>query len=229
MVDNKHINRIFIDFEMHPVDKKLAKGKYRAKEEIIQFGAVVLDGNCVELGSFMSYVKPMYSTEMDPIIAELTHISFYDLEQAPVFSDVMTAFIAWCKSYGQYEIYAWSDSDLNQLRKEVNNKLGDGNADFEYMVNHWFDFQKEYGYMLGLEHATSLKNALDMLAIEPEGRLHDALFDARNTSKLYECTCNADDNTHITTIRKVLHGGDDDAVTLGDLFDFSRWGDKSVG
>lgn len=42
-----------------------------------------------------------------------------------------------------------------------------------------FDFQKKYTEKVGLERSMSLEKALDYAGIAFEGRMHDALCDAR--------------------------------------------------
>ena len=53
------------------------------------------------------------------------------------------------------------------------------------MLEHWKNFQQIYCNILGLDQVISLDKAVSTLGEKFDGRMHDALWDARNTSKLY--------------------------------------------
>ena len=53
------------------------------------------------------------------------------------------------------------------------------------MLCHWRDLQVEFDDILGFYRRQSLENAMMLLGIEPEGRAHNALDDAKNTAILY--------------------------------------------
>lgn len=82
------------------------------------------------------------------------------------------------------EIYAWSTSDLCQLRKECGFK-GIDSVFLDEMVQ-WHDFQEDFRQMLGEKSILSLSNAMRRAGLEPEGCLHDASWDAYNSARLME-------------------------------------------
>lgn len=80
---------------------------------------------------------------------------------APTFATAYEMFVSWCESYGSdYEVYAWSENDYNQLTAEMELKQY-SKADKMRPLENWFDFQKEYTEKLGLERIMSLEKALD--------------------------------------------------------------------
>ena len=107
---------VFVDFEMNMIDSEYKKEKKICKSEIIEIGAVKLDEEYNELDSFKSYVKPAYGTMASRII-KLTGITDDMVENAPSYAFAMGSFIEWCADADV--IYAWSENDLRQLRKEA--------------------------------------------------------------------------------------------------------------
>lgn len=107
---------VFVDFEMNMIDSEYKKEKKICKSEIIEIGAVKLDEDYNEIDSFKSYVKPAYGTMASRII-KLTGITDDMVENAPSYAFAMGSFIEWCADADV--IYAWSENDLRQLRKEA--------------------------------------------------------------------------------------------------------------
>ena len=126
------------------------------------------------------------------------------------------------ESYGEdYEVYAWSENDYNQLVAEMELK-GYSNEEMKKPLTRWYDFQKEYMNKLGLEKVLSLEKAVNYAGMEFQGKIHDALWDAKNTAELFaivrdEEECNRVLNSVIDAFltKKVTS-------TLGELFDFEK-------
>ena len=92
----------------------------------------------------------------------------------------------------------------------------------EYMLCHWRDLQVEFDDILGFYRRQSLENAMMLLGIEPEGRAHNALDDAKNTAILY--TYLTDPVKQRTVVKKIkdILTPEEKGTTLGDLFDFNQ-------
>ena len=65
------MRRIFVDLEMHPI-LKIYEGPGVWRQETIEIGAVMLDENLEEIGSFKEYVKPVFSDKVYGRILKLT-------------------------------------------------------------------------------------------------------------------------------------------------------------
>lgn len=52
---------IIIDLEMNPLSKEFREERRICRNEIIQIGAVALDENYQEVGSFKTFVKPQFN------------------------------------------------------------------------------------------------------------------------------------------------------------------------
>lgn len=177
---------IFVDLEMNPIARRHKEARRLCNNEVIEIGAVVLDEDLRETDCFKQLVKPEYNAEVYKRYAALTGITTGMLATAAHFAEALAAFVQWCAADGEeYLIFAWSDNDLQQLQKETALKRIAMSPELEYMFRQWRDFQKEYCGLLQLDHQISLEKALDSVGITFEGRVHDALWDARNTAELY--------------------------------------------
>ena len=171
---------VFMDLEMKPVDKQYRRERDICRQEVIEFGAVKLGEDLTEVDSFRRLVKPVFG-EIPPRYANLTGITNDMVADAPDFETALNSFAAWC---GDAEtVYAWSGSDLDQLRGEV--KMKGIAFPLETLAGKWADFQKIFTRAVGLRRELSLEQAVNIADINFEGHQHDALWDARNTAELY--------------------------------------------
>ena len=171
---------VFMDLEMKPVDKQFRRERDICRQEVIEFGAVKLGEDMTETDSFRALVKPALG-EIPPRYAQLTGITNDMVAEAPDFETVLGQFAAWCED--AETVYAWSGSDLDQLRGEV--KMKDIPFSLDALAEKWADFQKIFTRAVGLKRELSLEQAVNIANINFEGHQHDALWDARNTAELF--------------------------------------------
>lgn len=218
------MKHIVVDLEMNTVRGKMEKkGTYNM--ETIEIGAVMLDDRLQEISSFRTYVKPEYNNRIAPNISRLTGITDAMVEHAPYFKEAFRMFANWCLGIGdEVIIYAWSNSDYFQMKKELVWKECElSSMERKIMDTEWSDFQKEFDSHLGFDRQVSLKFALDMAGIDFSGREHDALDDARNTAELLQIFKN--ESLFNETLRKVKEAMTPSSLenTLGSLFDLSAF------
>lgn len=179
------MKHIVIDLEMNALDRKFKEEKAICGREIIQIGAVLLDDQYQEIGYFNTLVKPQYNERIESKFEKMTGIKTEMVQNAPFFKDAIEQFFSWCHSINEeIHIYQWSESDYEQITKELALKricLSSVNAG---LLQEFQDFQKEYGEKLGLSRAVSLKDAVMYAGVEFFGKEHDALDDAKNTATL---------------------------------------------
>ena len=138
------MNYIVVDFEMNPVAGEYRQERQICRSEIIEIGAVIMDESFMVLGEFKTLVKPQYNDSIYKKYETLTGISTQMVYGAPTFVTAYEMFVNWCESYGSdYEVYAWSENDFNQLTAEMELKQYT-KADKMRPLENWFDFQKEY-------------------------------------------------------------------------------------
>lgn len=214
------MNYIVVDLEMNPVAKEYKAECEISRMEIIEIGAVIMDEQFLVLGEFKTLVKPMFNSEIYKRYETLTGISTQMVSSAPTFATAYEMFVNWCESYGsEYEVYAWSDTDYHQIVAEMKQKNYQ-NDDKKAPLSHWYDFQREYTEKLGLERIMSLEKALNYAGIEFEGRMHDALWDAKNTAELFAIVRNeARCNVVLKSVMEVLKPKKVSG-SLGEMFDF---------
>ena len=181
------MHAVFVDFEMNPIGKEQKEARQICSGEIIEIGAVKLDEKGYEISSYKEYVRPEYTFEMNTTCQELTGITMDTLAGASHFREVYERFLHWCNETApnNYEIYAWSESDWRQLSGELRLKAVQVTQNIKWMLDHWQNFQQIYCNLLGLDRVISLDKAVSTMGEQFDGQMHDALWDARNTSKLY--------------------------------------------
>ncbi len=219
------MQHIFVDLEMHPIDRRYSSERSIIRNEIIEFGAVMLDDDLNEISTFKEFVKPELMFRMKEKIKVLTGITQAQLASADKFSVVLQEFMDWCKSMGEdFRIYAWSENDLEQIQGELKIKQVEITPEIQQLMDNWEDFQKEYCQIVKAESRINLEKALNCVGIIFDGKMHDALWDARNTAQLYKESRDRDAflKCH-EAIRSRIKDEDEGAsfYSLGDLFDFS--------
>jgi len=214
---------VVVDLEMNKVETKFYEQRKKCTMEIIEIGAVVLNESYVEVNNFKTYVKPLFNSLIETKIKRLTGISTDMVADAPAFVEAFKMFVNFCKSLNDELVFVeWSTSDHLQIVNEANQKnylMEDYECE---LMENWQDFQKEFGEILGVSGQISLENALFYAGEDFIGRQHDALFDARNTARLFAAT-RIEEKKQVTLekVIKMLHP-EEKKCTMGDLFDFSK-------
>lgn len=218
------MKHIVVDLEMNNIRQK-SEARRICTNETIEIGAVMLDDNLQEISSFRTYVKPEYNDGIVPKISRLTGITDAMVANAPKFHEALRMFTNWCLGTGdEVTIYAWSDTDFNQIKKEIILKEYEvSEVERALLENEWTDFQQEFDGHLGFERQVSLRMALDMAGIDFSGREHDALDDARNTAELLQIF--RDEDLFDRTLRKIEEIMKPSSLgnTLGSMIDLSMF------
>jgi ERI1 exoribonuclease 2 len=217
------MKHVVVDLEMNKVNRKLEKTGC-CKMETIEIGAIMLDEDLKEISSFMTFVKPEFNDSINGKIRALTGITYEMVANAPEFNEALRSFANWCLEEGEdVEIHAWSETDYRQVKKEMTLKEYQiAEEEQELLMKEWSDFQKEFDSGLCFERLLSLRTALDMAGIEPVGKEHDALDDARNTAELLRVF--HDKELFDATLRKIreVMEPSSHSFKISELFDFSQ-------
>ena len=204
-----------IDLEMCKVPKGVST-TYRARNEIIQIGAVLLDEDLNIRDKFSTYVKPQFGW-IDSFIEGLTGINYELVKEAHYINEAIAKFLAWLPDE-EVTIVSLSMTDKYQLEKELALK----NLSFERLARlfeTWLDCQDLFGKKVAACRKYSLKEALIATDICGDEREHDGLSDAINTALLFAKM----QSGHLTFNRyyEVAMSGRKEetlSVSLGDLF-----------
>lgn len=176
---------LVIDLEMCKVPRDYRSKSYRYANETIQIGAVLLDDSFKRIGTLCQYVHPEHGV-IDYFIENLTGIKNSQVKKAPKLDEAMIHMIDWLGER-DYKIYAWSESDRDQLLHEIKAKnMTDERIHAFMKAENWIDYQDVFTKRFELSRQLSLEEALGRAEIEPEGKFHDGLDDAVNTAYLIE-------------------------------------------
>lgn len=178
------MNYLVIDLEMCRVPK-LYRSKYKYANETIQIGAVLLDDEFKRIATLCQYVHPEYGV-IDHFIEKMTGIHNRNIKNAPGIKETLEHLIDWIGAR-EYQVYAWSESDRNQILHEIKAKNIESKKLETFMEEErWIDYQAVFKKRFQLNRLYSLEEALCNSDIEPEGKFHDGLDDAINTGYLIE-------------------------------------------
>ena len=178
------MNYLVIDLEMCRVPK-LYRSKYKYANETIQIGADLLDDEFKRIATLCQYVHPEYGV-IDHFIEKMTGIHNRNIKNAPGIKEALEHLIDWIGER-EYQVYAWSESDRNQILHEIKAKNIESKKLETFMEEEcWIDYQAVFKKRFQLSRLYSLEEALCNSDIEPEGKFHDGLDDAINTGYLIE-------------------------------------------
>lgn len=155
--------------------------KNRHPNEVIEIGAVKLDGSLNLAGSFQAFVRPRYYKKVFKVVRQKTKICQDDINNAEDFKTVIDRFRLWIGT--DYLLCSWGNDDIHHLKM---------NCKFNRMGSRWLrdsiDIQKQFSKIhdLPLGQVFSLKNALALLDIPVEGDLHRAYIDAMYTGEIFK-------------------------------------------
>jgi inhibitor of KinA sporulation pathway (predicted exonuclease) len=154
--------------------------KAREQQEIIEIGAVALDGDTLDtIRQFNRFVRPVLEPALSEFCQKLTSIRQTDVDTAGPFPEVFAAFLDWIGPHS-YTLCSWGDYDLQQLRQDC--KL--------HQVPFPKRFRKKH---LNLKQAFAdlkrvrpcgMQQALQMLGIPLAGTHHRGIDDARNIARI---------------------------------------------
>lgn len=175
-----------IDLEMNKIEKQYS-GDKKLSSELIEIGAVKMNGKFDVIDQYQSYVSPSFG-KMDSRIIKLTGITDEKLEGAPDFFEAMDDFARWIGKE-KTVFYSWSMADIHQFQVEADFKGYKGRI-IGRMASNWVDFQKEYSRLLRIDKKIKLKQAVNAADYEFTGAEHTALSDAVNTAEILRLSKN---------------------------------------
>lgn len=144
--------------------------------EIIQIGAVKLDGDFRPGEEFQSDVRPVYFRKMHYKVKKLTGIDRDRLSHSDSFPAVFERFRAWCGEGAVFITWGYDDRRIMEQNIIVHD------LDWDW-IGDWINLQLIYNIQTdGDKNQKSLATAMEHFAIEQTRTAHDALGDAYNTA-----------------------------------------------
>ncbi len=166
---------IILDLEWNTAFDKRRK---EFVNEIIEFGAVKLDGDLEEIDTFSSFVKPVIEKKLTSRVKKLTHITNEDVMNADRYLPVTNAFSAWVGDDPETVFLSWGDMDIRALIS--NNSFAFSDIHIPY-IHQYADLQGCFMKHKNLpkSHQIALASAAEMVDLDPERyHLHRALDDS---------------------------------------------------
>lgn len=164
---------IIVDFEATCCNKGTVP---RNEMEIIEIGAVALDGNGPQiLGEFQSFIKPIRHSILTQFCMELTTINQDQVDNARLMKEVMIDFSQWINSFEMPVFCSWGNYDRNHLLQDC----AFNSVDYPFSDSH-INIKQRFAKNLGLKKSLGLGNALKQVNFQFKGTPHRAIDDVRN-------------------------------------------------
>ncbi|ODS35296.1 MAG: 3'-5' exonuclease [Candidatus Altiarchaeales archaeon WOR_SM1_86-2] len=146
-------------------------------QEIIEIGAVKIDGNGDIINTFNEFVKPKINPVLGKYCKDLTGIKQSQVDGAEGFSEVIEKFKKWIG--GKYLLCSWGYYDKKQFISDC--KLHD--IDGTWAEKHT-SIKHEYAKINNCKPCGMAK-ALKREGIKLEGVHHRGIDDAKNIAKIF--------------------------------------------
>ncbi len=167
---------LVVDLEATCCDRKTIPSSQR---EIIEIGAVMLDGDLNPLSEFQTFVRPVRFATLTTFCTELTTITQSDVDAAPHYREAIQAFHTWIQDYPNLVFCAWGDFDRRQIRQD---------SKFHQVPNPivmtCLNIKTMFARSQNLPGTYGMGEALKRADIPLVGTHHRGIDDARNIAKL---------------------------------------------
>jgi inhibitor of KinA sporulation pathway (predicted exonuclease) len=148
--------------------------------EIIEIGAVRLDEDMNETGTFHKLINPKVYRELHFMTRQIVNVTMEDLRKGESFEAAMKAFMSWCGE--EYIFCTWGSMDLIELQRNIKyfglEALSDKPFKF-YDIQKFFSLLYEDGKL-----RRTLHYAADYLGMDEKLEFHSALNDAVYTAQI---------------------------------------------
>lgn len=168
---------LVIDFEATCCDKGTVP---REHMEIIEIGAVMVEAASLQtVDEFQSFVRPVRHPRLTTFCTGLTSIHQQDVDDAPVFKDVIASFKSWLYQYSGFIFCSWGDYDLKQLRQDCDFHK----VPYPISAPH-LNVKRLMADRQQLSRKPGLGEAVRLAGLEFSGTHHRGIDDARNIARL---------------------------------------------
>ena len=148
-----------------------------------KIGAVKLDENLAQLGTFQTFIKPTKNPILSDFCVELTSIKQRDVDNAPYFAEALYDFERWiCSDDADSILISWGHYDKKQLLLECDAK--NYNGEIVRLLDTHRSLKHDYAKMRGAKPC-GMEKALRILNIPLDGTHHRGIDDALNIAKIF--------------------------------------------
>jgi inhibitor of KinA sporulation pathway (predicted exonuclease) len=169
-----------MDYVVVDLEATCWEGSRVDEMEIIEIGAVRLDGKLLQpISDFQQFVKPTINPVLSDFCQRLTHIKQKQIDSAPSFSIAFSNFTHWIGK-GSSRLCSWGAFDNALFVHELERHAMKWPIEFSGHINLKELFASAYS----TRSSIGLREAMRKLSMPFEGRLHRAIDDARNISRV---------------------------------------------
>ena len=170
-----------MNYIVYDVEATCWQGNNNRQQEIIEIGAIKLNGYGEIQSSFNSFVRPILNPRLSSFCTELTSITQVDVNRAAKFPDVVEEFMEWIGvDEEDYLLCSWGMFDREIMVDDC--ILHDIDEDWVY--DH-IDVKKQYQEIKRLRQARGLRRVVEKEGFEFTGEQHRAIDDAKNLTKVF--------------------------------------------
>jgi len=155
-------------------------------QEIIEFPSCLFNTSTMEVEEeFHSFVRPVVHPYLTPFCQKLTRISQQEVDQAPLFSEVLKRYHQWIEKFllnhnHSFTFVTWDKWDLGDM---LPNQCKLSNVERPSYFDQWADIRVLYRSVFA-KFRGGLHAALRNCELESSGRKHSGLGDSRTTAIL---------------------------------------------
>ena len=180
--------RISLDIECEQTnDNSQVTDSLINEPRIIQVGWVVFNPLTAEIvDSELHHIK--LGVRLSTFIKQLTRITDEELEKGltiqEVYAKLKESRAKWDASR---RVVTWGQSDMDQIRKELNNPE---DWEFGHSGHNAKHLYQTYAEANDMNISGGLKKCMGRLGVQFQGKAHNALVDAENTARIYSWLVN---------------------------------------
>ncbi len=179
---------IVLDLEWNNTYARKTKGFIN---EIIEFGAVMLDDNLQQVDEFSTLIKSQISKKLRGRVKELTNISNEDLDMGMPFTQAVSFFKKWINGR-ENVLMTWGDGDIRVLIDNCRYLMNSATIPF---LTNYVNVQNYFQSVVKQpnKNQVGLSAAAEMLGIDfSEYIQHRALGDSLLTAECFRRTYNCE-------------------------------------
>ncbi len=152
--------------------------------EIIQIGAIKINGNFERISTLSCFIKPKVHTKIHPYVHKMTGITEEQLQDEDDFPTVYENLVEFIGTPEDSILCVWGTVDIKELLRNIQfyklptDVIPKKYIDVQYHASKYFDTKDRT--------RIGLKNAIELLNLEIDGDFHDAFNDAYYTCEVFK-------------------------------------------
>ena len=169
--------------------------------EIIQIGAVKLNGGFEEVGRFDAYIKPKLYPRIHPYVEKITGIDRSRVKNGEPFPSAYEAFLQFAGAE-EGAICTWGGDDVRAMIKNIQVHQLDPRRLPRHTLNVQVLATKYLHQTPG--QSIGLKKAVELMGLPAEDAFHNALYDALYTARILQVLHQEDIPAYISPVSELL-------------------------